>query len=220
MSEKIIKRIQGASIWVIAFGIFVGCSLITQCIIPFLAKFCVERGIGGILYALANQNFNLPMDVITSFWAAISAAYIGVDRAAMTISTINGEYEKTDYGNPAHNKQVIILSFIIYTLAVVLNLIFDVELSLIPLATSLGAAVLLYVSGQKAIYAASKIAPEVTVGKSPDTDNSGINDKAEKALRDLEKSRTPYTIYITKRGEKPKKVITINYEEYEDEDQN
>jgi hypothetical protein len=212
MSEKMKKRIQGASIWVIAFGIFVGFSLITQCIIPFLAKFCVERGIGGVLYALANQNFKLPMDVITSFWAAISAAYIGVDRAAMTISTINGEYEKTDYGNPGHNKQVIVLSFFIYTLAVILNLIFDVELSLIPLATSLGAAVLLYVSGQKAIYAASKIAPECTTGQDPDRDNSGINDEAEKILREFETSKTPYAIYSKKPGEEPVEVISITYD--------
>lgn len=193
MSDKFRSRWEGASLWVILFGLFVMCSSIFQCLIPFLAKFENILNLE-LLNLLVNQSFVLPMDIITSFWAGISAAYIGVDRAAMTISTINGQYNQIDKGNPEHNRHIIILSFFIYLVAVLLNMIFDAELALAPLATSLGASVLLYVSGQKAIYAASKIAPE------SDQDKSGIPDAIETKLRELIQSETHFKIVTIDNG--------------------
>jgi hypothetical protein len=200
MSEQFRKRWEGASIWVIFFGIFVVVSLFTQCIIPFLAKFAELHNYSWLL-AIVNQQFILPMEVITSFWAAISAAYIGVDRAAMTISTVNGTYNHVDSGNPEHNRHIIIESFIIYSVAVLLNIIFDIELSLTPLATSFGASVLLYVSGQKAIYAASKIAPE------DDKDADGVPDVIQEKIRELIKTNKRYFIATITENGKIKKEI-------------
>jgi hypothetical protein len=80
-------------------------------------------------------------------------------------------------------------------------MIFDTELSLTPLATSFGASVLLYVSGQKAIYAASKIAPE------GDEDNSGIPDDIEDKLRELIKNNRKYIIATIQEDGKLKKEI-------------
>ncbi|MDR2457689.1 MAG: hypothetical protein LBD41_04335 [Clostridiales Family XIII bacterium] len=195
MSDKFRLRWEGSSIWVILFGIFVVVSLFLQCLVPFLMKY------NGFATYFVNMQFVLPMDVITSFWAAISAAYIGVDRAAMTISTVNGEYNKLDKGNPEHNRHIIIESFIIYSVATALNIIFDAQLSLTPLATSLGASVLLYVSGQKAIYAASKIAPE------GDSDSSGIPDVIEDKIRELIKDNKHYIISTIQEDGRLKKEI-------------
>lgn len=200
MSEKFRSRWEGASIWVIFFGIFVICSLIIQCVVPFLSKFASIEKLE-ILRFLINQQFILPMEVITSFWAAISAAYIGVDRAAMTISTVNGEYNKLDKGNPEHNRHIIILSFFIYITAVLLNLIFDTNLALTPLATSLGASVLLYVSGQKAIYAASKIAPE------NDKDANGVPDDVEEKIKELVKTNKDFVVASVQENGKYKTEI-------------
>ena len=199
------RRLEGASIWVIFFGIFVGVSLFLQCMIPFISKFLMSNGHAYLFswMAFINENFHLPMEVISNFWAAISAAYIGVDRAAMTISTINGEYNKMDSGNPEHNRHIIIQSFIIYCIAVVLSMLFDADLSLPPLAISFCASVLLYVSGQKAIYAASKIAPE------DDANENGIPDDVEEKLAELIKDKKKILIATYQPNGKLKKEIEL-----------
>jgi hypothetical protein len=201
MSKEFKARWEGASIWVIYFGVFVGISLIVQCLVPFLEKFVEINQYTGLLAGIVNHKFILPMDVITSFWAAISAAYIGVDRAAMTISTINGEYNKLDTGNPEHNRHIIIESFIIYILATILSILFDTELALTPLVTSFGASVLLYVSGQKAIFAASKIAPE------DDKDDDGIPDIIEDKIKELIENNQKFVISSIQKDGKYKTEI-------------
>ena len=206
------KMLDGTSIWVIMFGVMVGVSLLLQCMIPFLTRMAHAFGNDSWL-VMTNVNFVLPMDVITSFWAAISAAYVGFDRGAFTLATLRGEYNKLETGNPGRNRQVIKLSFGIYALAVLLNVFFDAELSLGPLMSSFGASVLLYVSGQRSILAASKFAPELIVrGNMPDTNENGINDRVEEVLRKLEKSKVDYAVYALKDGRPVKRMIMVKFD--------
>jgi hypothetical protein len=161
------------------FGIFVIASILAQCFIPFFAKlneyYQVTGNIGDFLNTFLNQNFVLPMDIISGFWAAISAAYVGVDRGMFMIDGFkNGQdIGAFDTDKIKHLTLVIILGLAIYVLAAGLNLFFDAELALAPLVTSFGSSVLLYVVGNKAIKASQTLSPE------NDLDQDGIDDSEQ-----------------------------------------
>jgi hypothetical protein len=120
------------------------------------------------------------MDVITDFYAAIVAVYVGVDRGAFTIATFKEKKQEADYGNRGHLIQIIWQNIILYSLAVLLNLAFDTELAVTPLAVALGSSILLYVAGNKVIMTASKI----TIN---DIDGDGIDDSLQDQTEVLER---------------------------------
>jgi len=156
--------------YVILFGIFVAFSLCLQVFIPFLQMMVRHDLLNGnfqFLLSLVNQNFNLPMDVISSFWAAISAAYVGLDRAAFAIDALNKGPNTSAFNETKmrHLHQVLWMSFIIYALAVLLNTFFDAELALTPLLISFGSMMLLYVSGNKVVSGCERVKKPGSVHK-------------------------------------------------------
>jgi hypothetical protein len=166
---KLEKLLSGSGIFVMLYGFFIIISLFLQALIPFLNQF---PQIAEALPILFNTHFELPMDVLTSFWAAISAAYVGADRAMFAIDGLrNGlDIHAFDADKRVQMIQVLIISFAIYSIAVLLNVIFEANFALSPLATSLGASVLCFVVGNKAISGMQKLSPE------EDADGDGIRD--------------------------------------------
>jgi hypothetical protein len=159
--------------YVILFGVFVLISQFLQCVIPFMTKLAEMHGYDGFLLLFLNQQFVLPMDIICDFYAAITAAYVGVDRAAFAVATFKDHMTEGNYGKSEHILHIIVQNFIIYSSSVLLNMIFDVQLSLAPLAVALGSSVLLYVSGNKVIMGAGKLA------QPSDIDEDGIDDSEQ-----------------------------------------
>lgn len=163
MGKRLYKVLQGTCPYVTLFGIIVMVSLIFQCFIPFLQRVAAsQHGRYEWLLGLVNLNFQLPMEMISNFWAAISAAYVGLDRAAFTVDAMkNGiQNHAFDEDKMISLTHVMILSFIIYITAVGLNTFFDAELALTPLFVSFGSSVLCYVAGNKSVVAFSKLTPE------------------------------------------------------------
>jgi hypothetical protein len=183
MKESTRLRWAGCSIYVILYGVFVGFSLIFECAIPFLNLMVERFHFTGWWIALVNQEFVIPLGIITWFYTSICAGYIGVDRAMFVVSTSQGEKGKIEEGRPDHIRHIIFESFIIYALAVGLNIIFNRNLSLEPLASAFGASVLVYVTGQKALKGASALAPEI------DDDGNGIDDEIDMLIRQIDKRR-------------------------------
>jgi hypothetical protein len=181
--SKLSARLKGVSIIVILYGLFVAVSLTLQCLVPFLRVLTERLGYSAWWVSLVNGNFILPMDIICDFWAAICAAYIGVDRGVMAISTYKGVKGKQDVGHPEHLRQVIVESFLVYAVAVLLYVLFDTDLQLAPLAVAFGSSVILYVGGQRAVYAASKLAPE------EDLDRDGVRDSEQYTADEVAKLR-------------------------------
>jgi hypothetical protein len=169
------KIFNATSRYVLFFGLFVMISLIFQCIVPFFAKYVELTGYTGWITIFLNQNFQLPMDIISDFWAAISAAYIGVDRGMYMIDGFKNGEESQAFSEDQlkHLTQVLIESFIVYSLAVSLNLFFDSNLALSPLAVSFGSSCLLYIVGNKAVRGSQ------TLSSSSDVDGDGIDDNEQ-----------------------------------------
>ena len=188
VSNKIDEHIKGTSGWVIFFGVFTACCLILQCLDKLLDTIC-----GSTIITYFNQNFILPIDTLTTLYAILCASYIGVDRASFALSTFKGTKNVQDYGNAYRLRHIIIQNFIICILAIILNRFFDVPLGLESLFTSFGLSVILYVGGQKSIFAASKLAN--------DENNNGIDDRIEndkeliKTLNYLIKENKKFKIY-------------------------
>jgi len=161
--ETIHKFWSGTFPYVFLFGIFVASSLMLQCFIPFLQRMAeIHDGSWEWLLTIFNSKFILPMEMISNFWAGISATYVGLDRAAFTVDAFkNGIHNDAfDDGKLKSLRQIMLLSFIIYGLAVILNTFFDAELALTPLFISFGSSVLCYVAGNKTVIAFSKLTPE------------------------------------------------------------
>jgi hypothetical protein len=183
---KVLKFLNSSSRYVIFFGIFVMISLLVQCLVPFASKFGEAVKYAGWMNIFLNQNFHLPMELISEFWAALSAIYVGADRGMFMIDGFkNGmDIKAFDKEKLSHLTEVIILSFVIYAEACGLNLVFDADLALSPLLVSLGSSVLLYVTGNKAIQASQKLTKE------DDMNQDGIKDSEqdpEIVLKDLKK---------------------------------
>jgi len=188
MSDPFKKRLKGASIYVLFFGFFVAGSLILQCLIPFLQLMAELNGNGEWAWFLTifNARFNLPMEMISNFWAAISAAYVGLDRAAFSVDAFKNGNQTTAFTEEkiGHLKQVMVMSFFIYLLAVGLNSIFDADLALTPLFVSFGSTVLFYVSGNKVVSGFQKAHPESEIEKLTE---DCLKDMSEEQLMTMKK---------------------------------
>ncbi|EAJ3790426.1 hypothetical protein DFW83_08820 [Campylobacter coli] len=113
------------------------------------------------------------METLTTLYATLCCVYVGVDRTTSVIATFKGTKDSANYGNPERNRHIIIQNFFICALALILNRFFDANLGLEPLLVSFGGSIILYVSGQKIVYQASKFAPEKDINK------NGIDDRIE-----------------------------------------
>jgi len=160
MSKNIYRALKGTCPYVLLFGVVVGISLLLQCFIPFLQKMAeLRNGEWQWFLNIFNSQFVLPMDVISQFWAAISATYVGLDRAAYTFDAFKNGSETVafDETRMVQLTQVIWLSFIIYAMSVGLNAFFNAELALTPLFVSFGSSMLCYVAGNKAVVALQRL---------------------------------------------------------------
>jgi len=206
MSRNLYKVLKGTCPYVLIFGIFVGISLVLQCFIPFLQKMA-ELNNGEWLWFLSlfNSKFVLPMEMISNFWAAISATYVGLDRAAYTVDAFkNGkEAEALSDDRMIQLTQVIWMSLFIYVIAVVLNTFFDAELALTPLFVAFGSSMLCYVAGNKAVKGFEKLSGN---------GEEGIDEKIEDVIGRLEEKKTPYIICSLLPNGKMKKEAEKKYE--------
>lgn len=106
---------------------------------------------------LVNSNFQLPMQEFAYSWVAISAAYIGVDRASYFVKSTTESKGSAEFGDPSTNRRVILLSGLLFGLALICNLYVDKDFQLTSLATSFGSSITLYCAGQKSIKIAKYI---------------------------------------------------------------
>ena len=164
MSKKVTKFTSRTCPYVIFFGIVVIFALTLQCFIPFLQLMARLYGNGNWTWFLNifNNQFTLPMELISNFWAAISATYVGLDRAAFAVDAFrNGtNNEAFDERKMAQLKQVIRIGFGIFIYATVLNTFFDANFALAPLFASFGASILSYVAGNKLVKGAEEVCPD------------------------------------------------------------
>ncbi|MGI7118397.1 hypothetical protein ACNGEM_07340 [Campylobacter coli] len=165
-TNKLHKNIKGTAGYVIFFGIFTAVCLIFQCLDYIIDYYIPGSGI-------FNKNFQVPMETLTTLYATLCCVYVGVDRTTSVIATFKGTKDSANYGNPERNRHIIIQNFFICSLALILNRFFDANLGLEPLLVSFGGSIILYVSGQKIVYQASKFAPEKDINK------NGIDDRIE-----------------------------------------
>ena len=174
---KVLGRCGLVVIW---FGVVVAVSLVLQSTLPAIAWLVDRFGYDGLFVKLFNEKFTLPMDAITTFWSVVAAVYVGVDRLAFSVQTFTSKEGKTMNGNQEHLKHVIVMSFVVYALAVALNLFFDADLGLLPLFTAFGSSVTFYVGGNKVITG-------VTGLNKKDLDEDGIEDDLQDAKEVIER---------------------------------
>ena len=213
MTEMVNSAIRGTAGWVIFFGVFTAVCLIIQCLDQILNLWLNSTPL------FFNKNFIIPMDTLTTLYATLCASYIGVDRMSFAISTFKGTKNNADYGHPERNRHIIIQNFFICSLALILNRFFDVPLGLEALIISFGASVILYVSGQRVIFQASKLAPT-----EKDKNANGIDDRIEenkeliKVLNTIIRDKKSFKIYIKDLSGRDSLVYASNPEDIEQYD--
>lgn len=127
-----------------------------------------------------NGNLELPMQTISWFWMAISAAYIGVDRAAYAIKTANTKIGQADMGDPATIRHIIFISGLLALEALICNGLVEADFQLDAFFTAFGTSCTFYVAGQKAIKSVKYIDGKL------DANGDGIPDEVQ-ASYDTEK---------------------------------
>jgi hypothetical protein len=179
-AAKVSKFFGENSFLVVFYGCFVAVTAIFQCMASFFQLLADKYDYHGFFAELLNNNVHMPMGIIAWIWTGICAIYVGADRAAFAISSTQTGYNKPAVGHPERLRVIVWLSFWVYALCALLNLIFDVDLQLEPLASAFGSSVLLYVAGNKAIRACSALAKE------DDLDGDGVADKDQDPVKVLQ----------------------------------
>lgn len=126
-----------------------------------------------------NGNLELPMQTISWFWMALSAAYIGVDRTAYAIKTANTKRGQSDMGDPATIRHIIFISGLLALEALICNGLVEADFQLDAFFTAFGTACTFYVAGQKAIKSVKYIDGKL------DANGDGIPDE-DQAFDDTE----------------------------------
>lgn len=135
---------------VITYAVITSLAMLLQLALGLCLKF--DWKTTNIVFAdFINGNLVLPMEQVSWFWTAISAAYIGVDRVSYFVKSANEPAGQTDVGDPATLRRIILISGLLLLEAVVCNGFVDADFQLSAFFTAFGTSVLLYVGGQKAI---------------------------------------------------------------------
>lgn len=127
-----------------------------------------------------NGNLELPMQTISWFWMAISAAYIGVDRTAYAIKTANTKRGQSDMGDPATIRHIIFISGLLALEALICNGLVEADFQLDAFFTAFGTACTFYVAGQKAIKSVKYIDGKL------DANGDGIPDEEQELEEEKE----------------------------------
>ena len=170
------------SFMVIAYAVVTAIVMLIQFALCLCLKFNWQTN--NIVFAdFINGNLVLPMQTIAWFWMAISAAYIGVDRAAYAIKTANERSGQSDMGDPSTIRRIILISGLLTLEALVCNGFADADFELDAFFTAFGSAITLYVTGQKAIKSVKYIDGKIDANGDgiPDEeqDLSKLNEKVE-----------------------------------------
>lgn len=160
------------SFMVIAYAVVTAIVMLIQFALCLCLKFNWQTN--NIVFAdFINGNLVLPMQTIAWFWMAISAAYIGVDRAAYAIKTANERSGQSDMGNPSTIRRIILISGLLTLEALVCNGFADADFELDAFFTAFGSSITLYVTGQKAIKSVKYIDGKI------DANGDGIPDEEQ-----------------------------------------
>lgn len=143
--------------------------LLLQSVLQLLVKYDIAC-FGFNLKSILNANFALPIETLSWFWTAICAAYIGVDRAKYAVKSAEMEVGKVDIGEPKKLRKTIVISGLLFLLAVLCNVITDADFDLNGFSSAFASSILLYVAGQKTISMTA------TLG---DKNSNGIPDDQE-----------------------------------------
>lgn len=134
-----------------------------------------------------NGNLELPMQTISWFWMAISAAYIGVDRTAYAIKTANTKRGQSDMGDPATIRHIIFISGLLALEALICNGLVEADFQLDAFFTAFGTACTFYVAGQKAIKSVKYIDGKL------DANGDGIPDEEQELGEEKEEEELEFT---------------------------
>ena len=157
---------------VITYAVVTGILMLLQLGLKLCLKFEWQTT-NPVFMDFINGNLELPMQTISWFWMAISAAYIGVDRTAYAIKTANTKRGQSDMGDPATIRHIIIISGLLALEALICNGFVDADFQLDAFFTAFGTAITFYVAGQKAIKSVKYVDGKL------DTNGDGIPDEEQ-----------------------------------------
>lgn len=104
------------------------------------------------LRAVINPKTKLPIETLNSLWVAISAIYIGADRAVFAWKTANLGEGKMDVGDPSKARKIILYSGLMMLQGFVFNALDgEFDFGLEQLASAFGTSTMLYIAGMKSI---------------------------------------------------------------------
>lgn len=156
--NKIKERL---SVWVIGYAILYIIMTLLYCLPRILAEYST------LDVSHITENFTFPLDIFAYGLLAITAAYAGIDRAALISKSNQMEIGQYDIGNTLRLKVVIFLLFIICVESYMLNFYLGhsitigfgtslqtfsgIQLPLEGITTALVSSIVIYVAGNKGI---------------------------------------------------------------------
>lgn len=153
MKEKKTSIFYSTSFYVFIYALVCFITMLLQ----IIAIFITTKNIGFLdsvfkLKEIINPLTKLPIETLNSLWVAISAVYIGTDRAVFAWKTANLSQGKMDVGDPSKARKIILYSGILMLEGFLFNAIdSNFDFGLEQLASAFGTSTLLYIAGMKSI---------------------------------------------------------------------
>ena len=151
------------SFYLSLYAIICAITMFLQMVAMFVTTKDIEANlITDFLKSIINPKTTLPIETLNSLWVAISAVYIGTDRAVFAWKTANLEQGKMDVGDPSKARRIILYSGLLMLEGFLFNAIDgEFNFGLEQLASAFGTSTLLYIAGMKSIRLTSNSKGEV-----------------------------------------------------------
>lgn len=160
--------------WVVLYAIVVAVMMCMQLTLGIMQGHQVVFD-SKVLNDFVNGNLNLPMTVMSYGWTALISFYCCADRVVDVAKTTKLQIGQVSMGDLAKLRGMIILSLLLFAMAVAFNFLVDKDFDLSAWASAFVMTVISYVVGNKAVKASAWF------GTREDADQNGIPDEAEEA---------------------------------------
>ena len=134
--------------WVTLFMVVVSSLLVVQALPLFMTEFYGQK---------FNDDFKLPLDVISWSYMALISLYVGTDRLEKIISTKEIPYGEVFMGDMKKLRRIIVISLLIFLESLVFSRMLNADFGMTGFFSAFASSVILYVSGNNGIQTMGNI---------------------------------------------------------------
>lgn len=154
MSKEKIHIWYSARFWVVLYALVAALAMCVQFVLGLLQNQSITLH-NHTINDFINGNLNLPMTVLSYGWTLIVSTYTVSDKTVDVLKTSKLQPGDVSFGDQSKSRNLIVLSLLLFGVAVLFNFLTDKEYDLSAWASAFVMTTMSYVVGNKLVKSAS-----------------------------------------------------------------